>query len=1107
MGGLERNRRHRIRRGSTSSSDSSDDGYEISLASAEDRSLSRIRYASLVSRKKFRYESNVSVWWLAIASAVVIAPVPFSKTVQDSGSEKDLNLIMYGIDHSEQIEIAKIRPLGLRWRDEAVLARMAHNYTERCLNERQDIELIDVLWRSDIAAEKGTRQLAPAEQYERDLQLLTEKSIHVQLSAEESSRYEDLSKVYFEDFYTPHLLRRNLNEKTLIPRTSTTLLDLNVKRDIATPTDEDLADLLEDVSKEGGHLDQLTCDPGCCLDTALEPLTEPLLNNVSLSQGIVFSAQNVSEMAYIRDQREAAAIAAQTPPPPAALYNGTGIQMHPWLQQADISSSDIFGNNSFAPFEPQNDTTALIVSTGSHYDHAYQATDSNIRTSRIQHCTTSMMQMYNPYCTSRTVSFSNESSSVCSSSSVVSPSHLNEAENLSPRASRYFGKLIPSHKDDDEIKVFFLTHLALGIIFSRTTLLGMSQQPRRRGRQSKDEQLAAANQLPVSAKEIAEMTLSDLQKVLKNENLTEYQKQLIRKIRRRGKNKVAARTCRQRRGDKHQVIKTVWDGILDPVLRRTAEERISTFEKVPAMDQLFKKFRIEAKSTVLWTELKNCLLTVQEPLTELYKKMMEYIPQKDNLGADGVAQWLEVLYLISKVFHSLCYQDIPEYFEDNLKPWVDGFLELMKLNCPSQVTAAGEPTSLDKLKTELCEIFTLYAQRYEEEINSFMQSIIQAVWQLVVQTEQDTRYSSFSMVCAALEFLSIICQKTHYEGYFTGQGVLQTLAQDVCVKNLHLRQEDLELFEDEPIDYMRRDLEGTDVGTRRRGAVDLVRALCRRFEVHLVPILAQIVQSLCGNGDWLKLDVVYCLVTAMASKTETAKSGATSTSQLVDVSDYYVSQVRAHLSSDVNENPILKADALKFVVTFRNQLRVEILVEVAQAIDRLLTSNLPVLHKYAAYALDKLLLVRNPGDATTLLTARVVPVGSLLTNLVTAFDKDTKAQNSPYLIKAILRVVAILDDDTARHGGAIASKLSSLVEAATKNPADPVHTHFLFETMVIRKKCGKKLDKILKTTNLPEGALDAQLMPLIETILSQDIADLIPYALQITGSLEDIYIY
>ncbi|KAK6017502.1 hypothetical protein OSTOST_16976 [Ostertagia ostertagi] len=72
----------------------------------------------------------------------------------------------------------------------------------------EDLELIDVLWRNDIAAEKGARQLQPADQYELDLQLLTEKSVHAPLSAEESSRFEDLSKVYFEDFYAvPYVLR------------------------------------------------------------------------------------------------------------------------------------------------------------------------------------------------------------------------------------------------------------------------------------------------------------------------------------------------------------------------------------------------------------------------------------------------------------------------------------------------------------------------------------------------------------------------------------------------------------------------------------------------------------------------------------------------------------------------------------------------------------------------------------------------------------------------------------------------------------------------------------------------------------------------------------
>lgn len=80
---------------------------------------------------------------------------------------------------------------------------------------------------------------------------------------------------------------------------------------------------------------------------------------------------------------------------------------------------------------------------------------------------------------------------------------------------------------------------------------------------------------------------------------------------------------------------------------------------------------------------------------------------------------------------------------------------------------------------------------------------------------------------------------------------------------------------------------GSDIGTRRRGASDFLRALCRQFEAQIMQLLSGTVQTFleeCGRdfqGNWLKKDVVYCVVTAMAVKAETAKYGATSTSDLV----------------------------------------------------------------------------------------------------------------------------------------------------------------------------------------------------------------------------------
>uniref|UniRef100_A0A8R1IYX4 CAS_CSE1 domain-containing protein n=1 Tax=Caenorhabditis japonica TaxID=281687 RepID=A0A8R1IYX4_CAEJA len=158
-----------------------------------------------------------------------------------------------------------------------------------------------------------------------------------------------------------------------------------------------------------------------------------------------------------------------------------------------------------------------------------------------------------------------------------------------------------------------------------------------------------------------------------------------------------------------------------------------------------------------------------------------------------------------------------------------------------------------------------------------------------------------------------------------------------------------------------------------------------------------------------------------------------------------------------------------------------------KAADALLSSNTPILHKYAAYAIEKILLA----DTAKVFSAHNLPVASILQNLVSAFDKDSKAQNSPYLIKAILRIIVILDDGTIRHADAIANKLSQLVESATKNPADSVHTHFLFETICV----------LVTKTKTIGASLDAQLLPLIEVIFREDIEDLIPYALQITGVL------
>ena len=54
---------------------------------------------------------------------------------------------------------------------------------------------------------------------------------------------------------------------------------------------------------------------------------------------------------------------------------------------------------------------------------------------------------------------------------------------------------------------------------------------------------------------------------------------------------------------------------------------------------------------------------------------------------------------------------------------------------------------------------------------------------------------------------------------------------------------DEELFEDNAEEYIRRDIEGSDVDTRRRAACDLVRALSSHFEAQMTSIFGLYVQA------------------------------------------------------------------------------------------------------------------------------------------------------------------------------------------------------------------------------------------------------------------------
>lgn len=83
---------------------------------------------------------------------------------------------------------------------------------------------------------------------------------------------------------------------------------------------------------------------------------------------------------------------------------------------------------------------------------------------------------------------------------------------------------------------------------------------------------------------------------------------------------------------------------------------------------LFKRYRHETKSNELWTELKQVLDQFAAPLTALFSRVAtQTIAIANQSSGDVDRQQLDMsvhaLVLMTKVFHSLNAQDLPEYFE------------------------------------------------------------------------------------------------------------------------------------------------------------------------------------------------------------------------------------------------------------------------------------------------------------------------------------------------------------------------------------------------------------------------------------------------------------
>uniref|UniRef100_A0A914X8H1 BZIP domain-containing protein n=2 Tax=Plectus sambesii TaxID=2011161 RepID=A0A914X8H1_9BILA len=511
----------------------------------------------------------------------------------------------------------KLRSHGLRWRDDEYLARVAANLyapngrpiTLRPLLEArntpqsrqfdwgqnastsnnepslEDIDLIDVLWRQDIDVEKGNTPFVPtpAEQYERDLQLLTEKSFASPLSTDENWLYENLSKAYYEDFYLQSQKQASkLNAfADLNGNLASSSAVAGCKLEPSTPTDEELDALLQDVEK--GDLNLPEEQPGREQQNVTRQLLmsprlfdEPILNNVSLAQAMRQNSTNATDFVlheFFTDLPtggiDFGALLESTIPTPTIALNETDAnywfsnpQVRSDVQDSFAHRDDLLEQQSRVRRSPDQ----LVPSSGDEADLMMETMSPFFDVDSVKKAPLSAAEAsLDQPCSSGSASSPDrraEHDYVWNAGHYAAPTvtgaHARTGsfseDDEDSTGSRVVGKLLPAkmEMDEDDYEDDIPHNSSPDSSASDAGAAGA----RRRGRQSKDEQLARSYNLPVTAADIAAMTLTEFQRLLRSDELNDAQRALIRKIRRRGKNKVAARTCRQRRGANMVMLET-----------------------------------------------------------------------------------------------------------------------------------------------------------------------------------------------------------------------------------------------------------------------------------------------------------------------------------------------------------------------------------------------------------------------------------------------------------------------------------------------------------------------------------------------------------------------
>ncbi|CAK5267603.1 unnamed protein product [Mycena citricolor] len=575
-----------------------------------------------------------------------------------------------------------------------------------------------------------------------------------------------------------------------------------------------------------------------------------------------------------------------------------------------------------------------------------------------------------------------------------------------------------------------------------------------------------------------------------------------------------------------------WPDLIDQLTRSlSTSSSLANLAILQTSHSIFSQWRSHVRSDALFTEINLVLSRFVDPFLGLFRHTASLLLGQTH---SEMSLHAEIMVLLLEIYYDFTCQDLPPAIEDTQAEFFsppDGwFQKLLLWNPPSLAVGSDETVASlpSQVRTGILQIAELFLQLYPEQLqqSQTIESYIQAVWNMVGD-DRMPNISDDGLVSQALRFLSATIRSNHYAQLFT-PATLSTIIHSIVVRNVMFRQSDEEMFEDDPMEFIRSSLSdstststaglasgGADGRTRRQAAADVLKALVASgFEREATSEVGNWIQmglqqyNAASPEDrkteaWKAKDASIYLMMAVATRGSTAQHGVTSTNALVDVVGFFSTNVFSDLDAVEGQvNPILQVDAIRFLLSFRNQLKKEDLLLVLPLLVRHLASQNYVTCTYAAITIDRILSIRresgvlfNQADIHEMAPQLV---SDLLSKIESAGTADKVAEND-HLMRCLMRVILTARQTLTPAYEQTLGRLVGILGVISQNPSNPLFDQYIFESI------SGLMRFVVEGSPGTLSTFESALFGPFTIIIDRDIEQYVPFVFQLLAQMLSLH--